>query len=133
MALAEFKAHLLVGVLSPLLGRAIGVAFLVPYVVFAVRRRIPPGYAWPLAGIFVLGGLQGLVGWLMVAERARRRSAGFAVPAHPASGAGVRDFRRDAVDRAVARIPAQQRTRRARHAGDCADSPSPSRRWCSSW
>ena len=30
------------------------------------RRRIPAGYALPLAGIFVLGGLQGLLGWYMV-------------------------------------------------------------------
>ena len=27
---------------------------------------IPPGYAWKLAGIFVLGGLQGAMGWYMV-------------------------------------------------------------------
>ena len=68
MALAEFKGIFWWEYFHRLLGRAIGVAFLVPYVVFAVRRRIPPGYAWPLAGIFVLGGLQGLVGWLMVAS-----------------------------------------------------------------
>jgi cytochrome c oxidase assembly protein subunit 15 len=49
-----------------LLGRAIGVAFLVPYLLFLARRRIPRGYAVPLAGIFVLGGVQGAVGWLMV-------------------------------------------------------------------
>jgi heme a synthase len=49
-----------------LLGRAIGIVFLVPYLWFLVRQRIPRGYAWPLAGIFVLGGLQGAVGWLMV-------------------------------------------------------------------
>jgi len=68
MTLAEFKGIFWWEYFHRLLGRAIGVAFLVPYVVFAVRRRIPPGYAWPLAGIFVLGGLQGLVGWLMVAS-----------------------------------------------------------------
>ncbi len=49
-----------------LLGRAIGVVFLVPYLWFLLRNRIPRGFAWPLAGIFVLGGLQGAVGWLMV-------------------------------------------------------------------
>ena len=49
-----------------LLGRAIGIVFLVPYLWFLARRRIPRGYAWPLAGIFVLGGLQGAVGWVMV-------------------------------------------------------------------
>jgi len=68
MTLAEFKGIFWWEYFHRLLGRAIGVAFLVPYVVFATRRRIPPGYAWPLAGIFLLGGLQGVVGWLMVAS-----------------------------------------------------------------
>ncbi len=49
-----------------LLGRAIGVAFLVPFAYFIVRRRIPPGYARPLAAIFALGALQGAIGWYMV-------------------------------------------------------------------
>src|SRR5690242_4433240 len=49
-----------------LLGRLIGVAFLVPFLWFLVRRRIPPGYAGPLALVFLLGGLQGAVGWYMV-------------------------------------------------------------------
>jgi cytochrome c oxidase assembly protein subunit 15 len=49
-----------------LLARAIGVAFLLPYLGFLVRRRIPPGYAGALAAIFVLGGLQGALGWYMV-------------------------------------------------------------------
>jgi cytochrome c oxidase assembly protein subunit 15 len=34
--------------------------------VFLVRRRIPPGYAGALLGLFVLGGLQGALGWYMV-------------------------------------------------------------------
>ncbi len=49
-----------------LLGRAIGVVFLVPLVWFAVRRRISAALAWKLATIFVLGGLQGAMGWYMV-------------------------------------------------------------------
>ncbi len=49
-----------------LLGRAIGAAFLVPYLWLLVRRRIPPGYAGALFGIFALGGLQGALGWYMV-------------------------------------------------------------------
>jgi heme a synthase len=66
MTLAEFKRIFWWEYFHRLLGRAIGVAFLVPYLWFLVRRRIPRGYAWPLAGIFALGGLQGAVGWLMV-------------------------------------------------------------------
>lgn len=49
-----------------LLGRAIGVVFLLPYLWFLLRRRIPPGYAAALGGIFALGGLQGALGWYMV-------------------------------------------------------------------
>jgi cytochrome c oxidase assembly protein subunit 15 len=49
-----------------LLGRLIGVAFLLPFLWFLVRGRIPRGYGWPLAGVFVLGGLQGALGWYMV-------------------------------------------------------------------
>jgi cytochrome c oxidase assembly protein subunit 15 len=49
-----------------LLGRVIGIAFLLPFLWFLARRRIPRGYAGPLALIFVLGGLQGAAGWYMV-------------------------------------------------------------------
>jgi cytochrome c oxidase assembly protein subunit 15 len=49
-----------------LLGRIIGVAFLLPFLWFAVRRRIPEGYGWKLVGLFVLGGMQGVLGWYMV-------------------------------------------------------------------
>jgi len=49
-----------------LLGRAIGVVFIVPLLWFIARRKIPPGY-WPaLATLFVLGGAQGALGWYMV-------------------------------------------------------------------
>jgi heme a synthase len=66
MALAEFKPIYWWEYAHRLMGRAIGVVFLVPLVVFALRRRIPVGYGWKLAGIFVLGGLQGAMGWYMV-------------------------------------------------------------------
>jgi cytochrome c oxidase assembly protein subunit 15 len=51
-----------------LLGRLVGVVFFVPFVWFAVRREIPKRLVLRLAGIFVLGALQGLVGWWMVAS-----------------------------------------------------------------
>ena len=49
-----------------LMGRLVGLAFLVPFLYFLWRKRIPPGLTWKLAGIFVLGGLQGALGWYMV-------------------------------------------------------------------
>jgi len=49
-----------------LLGRAIGVAFLVPLLWFIAKRKIPAGIAPRLFAIFLLGGLQGALGWYMV-------------------------------------------------------------------
>lgn len=51
-----------------LLGRLIGVAFALPLAWFAVRRAIPRGYAVRLAALLALGGLQGAIGWWMVAS-----------------------------------------------------------------
>ena len=66
MTLAEFKGIFWWEYFHRLLGRAIGVAFLLPLVVFALRRRIPRGYGVALAAIFALGALQGALGWFMV-------------------------------------------------------------------
>ncbi len=49
-------------------GRLIGVVFLVPLVVLAWRGAIRARLVPRLAGLFVLGGLQGAVGWFMVAS-----------------------------------------------------------------
>ena len=49
-----------------LLGRLIGVAFLVPFLWFLATRRIGRALAPKLAGLFILGGLQGVLGWYMV-------------------------------------------------------------------
>jgi heme a synthase len=66
MVLDEFKGIFWWEYAHRLLGRLIGVIFLVPFLWFLARRKIPPGYGRPLAGIFVLGGLQGVLGWYMV-------------------------------------------------------------------
>ena len=49
-----------------LLGRLIGVAFFLPFLYFWLRGRLDRPLGWKLAGIFVLGGLQGAMGWYMV-------------------------------------------------------------------
>jgi cytochrome c oxidase assembly protein subunit 15 len=66
MTLDEFKGIFWWEYFHRLLGRAIGVVFLVPFLWFLARRQIPRGYTAPLATIFVLGGLQGALGWYMV-------------------------------------------------------------------
>jgi cytochrome c oxidase assembly protein subunit 15 len=48
------------------LGRIIGLAFAVPFLIFLFQRRFTWNLAAPLAGLFVLGGFQGAVGWWMV-------------------------------------------------------------------
>jgi cytochrome c oxidase assembly protein subunit 15 len=68
MSLAEFKAIFWWEYVHRLLGRAIGVVFVVPLVWFAARRAIPREFAWKLAAIFALGVLQGALGWYMVAS-----------------------------------------------------------------
>jgi len=50
------------------LGRFLGLAFAVPFVVFLFQRRFSWNLAAPLAGLFVLGGLQGAIGWWMVSS-----------------------------------------------------------------
>ncbi|HUQ28504.1 MAG TPA: COX15/CtaA family protein [Usitatibacter sp.] len=66
MALAGFKGIFWWEYFHRLLGRVIGAVFLVPFVYFLARGRIGRRLAWPLAGIFVLGALQGALGWYMV-------------------------------------------------------------------
>ncbi|WP_298967288.1 COX15/CtaA family protein [uncultured Methylobacterium sp.] len=51
-----------------LLGRVIGFAFFVPFLWFWWRGRIDRRLALGLLGLGLLGGLQGAVGWIMVAS-----------------------------------------------------------------
>jgi heme a synthase len=51
-----------------LIGRSIGVVFLLPFLWFLWRGWIGPGLRGRLWVIFGLGGLQGVVGWWMVAS-----------------------------------------------------------------
>jgi cytochrome c oxidase assembly protein subunit 15 len=68
LTLAGFKSIFWLEYIHRLWGRLIGVVFLVPFLWFWIRGRIPKGYGPTLLGLFVLGGLQGAVGWLMVAS-----------------------------------------------------------------
>ena len=49
-------------------GRLIGLAFLGPLIWFWATGRLQRRLRWRLGGLFVLGGLQGAVGWFMVAS-----------------------------------------------------------------
>jgi cytochrome c oxidase assembly protein subunit 15 len=66
MSLEEFKAIFWWEYFHRLLGRVIGLAFFIPFLYFIVRKEIDRPLGLKLAGIFVLGGLQGAMGWYMV-------------------------------------------------------------------
>jgi cytochrome c oxidase assembly protein subunit 15 len=66
MSLSEFKGIFWWEYFHRLLGRLIGLAFLLPLLWFWRYGRIDRPLTLKLAGIFVLGGLQGAMGWYMV-------------------------------------------------------------------
>lgn len=49
-----------------LLGRTVGIAFLLPFLFFAWRGDIPRSRYRQMIVLFLLGGLQGVIGWWMV-------------------------------------------------------------------
>jgi heme a synthase len=51
-----------------LLARVVGFAFLLPLLWFAWSGKVSARLGWRLAALFVLGGLQGALGWYMVAS-----------------------------------------------------------------
>jgi cytochrome c oxidase assembly protein subunit 15 len=57
-----------------LIARAMGVIFAVPLIFFVVTGRIEKRLRWPLVGIFLLGGLQGAIGWWMVSSGLEART-----------------------------------------------------------
>src|SRR4051812_3819846 len=68
MSLADFKTIFFWEYVHRLLGRTIGLVFALPLAWFAWKRAIPKGYGWKLVVILALGGLQGAIGWWMVAS-----------------------------------------------------------------
>lgn len=68
MSLAEFKEIFFWEYVHRLLGRIIGLAFALPLLWFWIRKAIPSGYGLRLVGLLFLGGLQGAIGWWMVAS-----------------------------------------------------------------
>ncbi len=68
MSLGAFKAIYWWEWAHRVLGRLIGVVFALPFLWFWWRRAIDRRLGGALAGIFVLGAVQGAVGWWMVAS-----------------------------------------------------------------
>lgn len=68
MTLAGFKGIFWLEFTHRLWGRLIGIAFLLPFLWFVATGRIGRADAPRLFLLFVLGGLQGALGWFMVAS-----------------------------------------------------------------
>jgi len=68
MSLAEFKFIYWWEWGHRFLGRIVGLVFFVPFVVFLLQKKITRAQLPPLLGLFALGGLQGFMGWYMVAS-----------------------------------------------------------------
>lgn len=47
-------------------GRLIGIVFLIPFVIFLFQKRFSKDMVTPMIILFLLGGLQGAIGWIMV-------------------------------------------------------------------
>ncbi len=74
MSLAAFKGIYWWEWSHRFLGRLIGIAFLIPFLAFVARGYVRGSLVWKLAGLFVLGGLQGALGWYMVASGLSQRT-----------------------------------------------------------
>lgn len=68
MSLADFQTIYWWEWSHRLLGRVVGLAFAVPFAIFAFRRQLPRRLLVRLGLIFLLGAAQGAVGWWMVAS-----------------------------------------------------------------
>ncbi|MEQ7873018.1 COX15/CtaA family protein [Sphingomonas sp. ASV193] len=66
MTLGQFQFIFFWEWVHRLLGRLLGLVFFVGLAWAFVKRAIPQGYTARLVGLFILGGLQGAIGWFMV-------------------------------------------------------------------
>ena len=66
ITLAEFRFIYLMEFAHRLAGRMIGLVFLIPFLIFLFLRKIPAALAFRLWLLFLLGAMQGVMGWYMV-------------------------------------------------------------------
>lgn len=65
-SLSDFKFIFFWEWFHRLWARLIGVVFIIPFVIFIIQKRFKSEMIRPLLVLFLLGALQGLVGWIMV-------------------------------------------------------------------
>jgi heme a synthase len=64
--LEDFKSIFFWEWFHRLWGRLLGIVFLIPFLIFLVQKRFSKDMVQPMIILFLLGGLQGLIGWIMV-------------------------------------------------------------------
>ena len=67
-SVAEFKEIFWLEYIHRLLGRVVGVLFLLPFIYFTAQKYFTKKQVVRFIGIFALGGLQGFIGWFMVSS-----------------------------------------------------------------
>ena len=68
MSLAAFKQIFWWEYGHRVLGRVIGMIYFLPLVYFLAKGMVPKIWRFKLFGLFILGGMQGLMGWYMVSS-----------------------------------------------------------------
>lgn len=68
MTVDGFKSIFWLEYIHRMIGRFIGLAFLLPFLYFWIRGKLERGMVPKLIAMFVLGGMQGALGWFMVAS-----------------------------------------------------------------
>jgi cytochrome c oxidase assembly protein subunit 15 len=68
MTVEGFKSIFWLEYIHRMIGRFIGLAFLLPFLYFWIRGKLEKGLLPKLITMFVLGGMQGALGWFMVAS-----------------------------------------------------------------
>lgn len=66
--LADFKSIYFWEWLHRNWGRFMGIVFIVPFIWFIYKKNIDKKLLWPMLILLFLGGLQGAIGWIMVAS-----------------------------------------------------------------
>lgn len=64
--LSDFKAIYWWEYSHRLLGRVIGIVFIIPFIIFWLKGYFTKRWLWRLSLLFFLGGFQGFLGWFMV-------------------------------------------------------------------
>ncbi len=66
MDLTGFKSIFWLEFIHRLWGRSIGIVFFVPFIFFLLKKKLNRNLIPKLITMFILGGLQGVLGWFMV-------------------------------------------------------------------